>query len=102
MMANILTSSNIECLFLNLMIFNTKLSNLDGLISFVSLKVRPPPKKKFMDLRRKKMVSERFFFVWKIPSRHSNKLDMFLLYVPNLKSDETRPLVPFVPGPLVY
>lgn len=47
MMANILTSSNIECLFLNLMIFNTKLSNLDGLISFVSLKVRPrlPPKK---------------------------------------------------------
>lgn len=52
MMANILTSSNIECLFLNLMIFNTKLSNLDGLISFVSLKV-PPPKKNY-GLKEKK------------------------------------------------
>lgn len=54
MMANILTFSNIECLFLNLMIFNTKLSSLDGLISFPSLKV--PPQKFFYEFKEKKIV----------------------------------------------
>lgn len=52
MMANILAFSNIECLFLNLIIFNTKLSSLDGLVSFPSLKI-PPKKIFFMNLRRK-------------------------------------------------
>lgn len=94
-MANILTFSNIECLFLNLIIFNTKLCSLHGLVSFASLS--PPTQKKIMDLR-KKMVAERFLLVWKIPSRHSNKLGYVLLVFPS----ETRPLVPLVPSPLVY
>lgn len=49
------------------------------------------------------MVSERFLWFRKSKSsRHSNKLGMFLLCVSNLKSEETRFLVPLVPGPLVY
>lgn len=101
MMANILFS-NIECLFLNLMIFNTKLSSLDGLVSFPSLKITPP-QNLFYEFKEKKWSLRDFFWFGKFKSsRHSNKLGMFLLCVSNLKSEETRLLDPLVPGPLVY
>lgn len=84
-MANILTFSNTVCLFLNLKIFNTKLSSLDGLVSFPSLKVPPPKKIFFYEFKEKKIFSERFLLIWKISRRHSNKLGVFLLCVSNLK-----------------
>lgn len=55
-----------------------------------------------LDLRRKKWSITDCFLVWKVSSRHSNKLGMFLLYVSNLKLDETRSLGRLVLGPLVY
>lgn len=70
MMANILFS-NIECLFLNLMIFNTKLSSLDGLVSFPSLKITPPHKIFFMNLRRKNGLWEISFGL-----ENSNQVDI--------------------------